>query len=246
MMFGGRGEIIETGRGPIGEDSVIWRERQVATIFASLGCLYLPVTKAANTSIKTALIRADRIAEGNASDPEEDINPHAFDAAHVVPWDAAYDFTGPRFTFVRNPFARLFSCYRDKILPEPQTRGTYINGVHAGLRRYKRMRAGMSFGEFARVISRIPDRAAEIHFVSQRAFLVGPKGLRVDFVGRVERKAEHWPLVERIVGRSIPLPSLNVTGTGREHAYREHYDGATRKLVERRYAADLALLGYSF
>jgi len=207
-------------------------------ISSRAGCLYLPITKAANTSIKAALLAHD------LGEPlPEGTKVHAWGAAELVPWDAAYDFSGFRFTFARNPFARTYSCYKNKILPEPTTRDSYVEGVHVSFRRYRRFRAGMSFGEFVKQISRISDDQADIHFVSQRAFLVGPKGLRVDYVGKVERMSEQWPEVCKVIGAELELPHLNKTTT---QAHAEHYDSTSRRLVERRYEEDLALLGYSF
>jgi hypothetical protein len=230
--------IIETGDDPLDEQSEVWRLRRIGVSFENLDCFYLPITKAANTSIKTALICAD-----TGVTLPEDFNPHSWESARAVAWDSAYAFTGPRFSFVRNPFARMLSCYKNKILPEAETRGTYIRGVHQSLLPFKRFSAGMDFDAFLGAVAAIPDERAEIHFLAQRCFLVGPKGLRVDFIGRVERLQDHWPMVERMLGTDVPLGHFNVTQT---ESHRDAYSTKGRKYVERRFAADLHFLGYRF
>ena len=232
---------LSTGTGPVLKGSRVWRQRRIALVCPRAGCLYLPVPKAANTSIKAALIGHER---GEALPHAFPV--HDFESGALLPWDAAYLYTGFRMSFVRNPFARLRSCFENKILAEPETRGTYVDGVHRSFHALGGFRAGMRFEDFVLRVTQIPDARTDIHFVSQHAILVGERGLRVDYVGRVERLDEHWAQVCRLLGAEIPLPHRNRSAGLADDAYRDHYDRRMVRRVERHYAADLALLGYRF
>ena len=65
-----------------------------------------------------------------------------------------------RFGFVRNPWARLYSCYRDKILGPTLRDQQFILG-HFGFT------PGMAFADFVRGVAEIPDEEADGHFVGQ-------------------------------------------------------------------------------
>ncbi|MEQ8554258.1 MAG: sulfotransferase family 2 domain-containing protein [Cyclobacteriaceae bacterium] len=70
------------------------------------------------------------------------------------------------FTVVRNPFSRLVSCYKNKIL-----RGEWIyNRYLLGSLRYG-LRQGMSFEDFVRKVAIIPDKYSDIHFRSQACII---------------------------------------------------------------------------
>lgn len=147
-----------------------------------------------------------------------------------------------RFAFVRDPYDRLVSCYSEKIRSDGPER-LFVNGVHRGLLRYGRFKYGMSFAEFAREVSRIPDADADPHFRSQSSFLVDGKGeLVVDFVGRFESLQEDLSRVASKLNVEMELPHLLKSKRDGAAAY---YDPITRALVWERYAEDFRLLGYS-
>jgi hypothetical protein len=208
--------------------------------------VYIETPKVACTSIKVALARIAgvdlRAADGN---------PH--EAQWPTPASGPAS-SGPlfpglfAFAFVRNPWARLVSCYRDKIGGEVDgyTYFTIRPGVANCLARFDVMRAGMSFDEFVRAVATIPDDEADAHFRSQHTFVTGGDGQpAIDFIGRYERIAEDFQLV----GRTIGLPALELPrlqAVREPAAYATFYTAETRQLVAERYARDIELFGYAF
>ena len=73
----------------------------------------------------------------------------------------------------------------------------------------------------------------------------------LSFVGTVEDMAADWRRLGGMLGLpAAALPDRNAaepgTGRGRREGYAAYYDGATRRLVEEIYAADLDFTGYGF
>lgn len=205
--------------------------------------VYIEIPKVACTSIKTAL--AGLVGVNLA---ETDGNPHeARWPTPPAPAPSSPLFPGLfAFAFVRDPWDRLVSCYRDKIRGEVDgfTYFTIRPGVANCLARFDAFVAGMSFDEFVRAVAAIPDDDADTHFRSQHTFVTSDDGaLAVDFVGRYERLADDFGFVERTIGLpSLELPRLQAARTRVSHA--ALYTAETVQLVAERYARDVELFGY--
>lgn len=143
------------------------------------------------------------------------------------------------FAFVRNPWDRLVSCYRDKIGGEP---GEFTHleghGVAACLSTSEAFYAGMSFADFVAAVAEIPDEQADEHFRSQHTFLSG----RVDFVGRFECLQSDFSHVLTRLGIQGRLGHRQASS--RRVDYRRFYTPTTSKAVTTRYAEDIDRFGY--
>jgi chondroitin 4-sulfotransferase 11 len=152
------------------------------------------------------------------------------------------------FAFVRDPWDRLVSCYRDKIVGEVDgfTYFTVRPGVANCLARFDAFVAGMSFDEFVRAVASIPDEKADVHFRSQHTFVTDEAGqLAVDFIGRYERLTEDF----RLVGQTIGLPAIELPRlqAAREPVrYAGFYSVETRRIAGERFGLDVELFGYTF
>ncbi len=150
------------------------------------------------------------------------------------------DYEG--FAFVRDPFARLVSCYRDKILWEPGDAvypRPYFDIVPYSLP------TNIPFAEFAARVARIPDRVADRHFKSQSSHLYRRGARVVGFVGHMERLDADWRALAARHDLPPTLERAHSTKAKGPHAdWRDYYDRATVELVAVRYAEDLARLGY--
>ncbi len=150
------------------------------------------------------------------------------------------------FTFVRSPWSRLVSTYRQKVSAGATTsrlRGGVFEGfLEAGIPVY----SGIPFAEFCEMVCSFPDHATEKHLQSQSYVLMHKGAAVVKNVGRIETINEDWRQIADSVGISLELPKLNASKAERAN-YREYYrDSRLVKLVGDRYNADIANFGYDF
>ena len=168
------------------------------------------------------------------------------------------------FAFVRNPWARLASCYADKVLALLPHRFKEFEQYYPSIR-FERM----TFTDFVHFVCRVPDDLCNPHFAPQCRFL---DGSTLDFVGRVERFADDLSEIIRLGGlderllkwahvkrhRSstaarnldkrahIKTMLSSRVGHGQALYYTDLYTTQTRNLAARKYARDIDRFGYRF
>jgi hypothetical protein len=146
-----------------------------------------------------------------------------------------------RFAFVRNPWARLFSCYVDKIVGPSIRDQQFILGAYG-------LRPGMPFEDFVRRVAEIDDPCADEHFVSQFYSLAHRGRLAVDYVGRFENLPGDWNRLRT----AFDLPEIPFTPVGSNRRqldfgyHKPHYSPELAEMVARRYADDIRQFGYVF
>jgi dermatan 4-sulfotransferase 1 len=147
-----------------------------------------------------------------------------------------------RFTFVRNPYSRLISAYRDKILN--------LNGNEE----YKHdlplpSDRTPTFAEFVRAATDTADEGCDWHWISQhRATMCDI--VKYDYVGRLESLDEDFGRVLHDLGRTDASAST-VANLNRYSPLEDdgggcvcRYDEALADLVWRRYRRDFQVFGY--
>ena len=219
---------------------------EYAILLEDYGAVFIDIAKVASSSLKAVCAAAlgfDLTTVGG--NPHEMAFPHPPEPSEAS--ERLYrDYYA--FSFVRNPWDRLVSCYRDKILGEVAD-FTEISeaGIAHCLTGLEGFSAGMSFDAFVAAVASIPDNQAEEHIRSQFLALTNDRGyLAVDFVGRYETLAADFQYVANQIGlpSEISLPRLQVNP--RTVAYRDYYTATTRDLVAARFAQDIALFSYRF
>ncbi len=152
-----------------------------------------------------------------------------------------------KFCFIRNPWDRLLSCWMSKIKTEDYDDGkNWRKGVENNFWRYGDLfRTEMSFKEFVKSVTQIPDANADAHFRSQYTFFYdNNRNKCVDLVGRFEKIDTHFPYICEIM--NAPVTELpHVHKQDRTH-YKDYYDSRTADMIRDRYAMDIELFGYSF
>jgi hypothetical protein len=213
----------------------------------------MAVSKVASSKIKMILQQA----EGYPL-PDDPFDVHARNRAGArfvaklsdfSPDETVEILTSPdwfRFAFVRNPYDRLASAYRDKIadLTSP-----YV-GVRASIlalagRRPDPSRAP-SFAEFAAYVEAQPDLQRDNHWRSQTASLcLGD--IAYDFIGRMERFGTDFAHVLRQVGApETEADALSeVVNASSPGDGADGYDAETAASAYRTYKTDFDAFGYA-
>ena len=189
--------------------------------------LYLRLPKCGNSSVVAALPNPElrRLRPGKLSGFFED-------------WTT--------FTFVRNPWSRLVSTYRQKVAEGATTsrlrEGVFEGFLESGIPVY----SGITFEDFCELACSFPDRETEKHLQSQSYVLMHKGEAVVKIIGRVETISEDWQRIAALAEISVALPRLNVSNAEGAH-YREYYrDSHLVNLVGDRYADDVANFDYDF
>jgi chondroitin 4-sulfotransferase 11 len=219
---------------------------EFAVFLECYSAVYIDIAKVASSSLKATFaavlgLDLDTVAG----------NPHEVEFPHPSEPSPAGERLYPglyTFAFVRNPWDRLVSCYRDKIQGQVEgfTRFSQ-SGVARCLTRFDMFRANMSFEEFVHAVALIPEAEADEHFRSQHNYLTNVRGeIGIDFVGRYEQIGSDFRHVAERIGlpTGIHLPRLQAN----PHSvrYTDYYNAATRDIVATRFAQDIALFSYHF
>ena len=103
----------------------------------------------------------------------------------------------PSFTFGRNPYVRLLSGFRDKMVYNPQRRDQYtVQQVNAHLGEARRARwadTPAAFRTFVHALSARGLAGVDFHFQATTEVCADRIGLRFDFYLRLEEMAEWFP-----------------------------------------------------
>jgi hypothetical protein len=145
-----------------------------------------------------------------------------------------------RFSFVRNPYARLVSAYEylrrggHPAWPKNQTFGDEVIGAYENFQSF--------VVEWLR-----PEKTQWPlpHFYPQTHFLVLDDQLAVDFLGHVETIETDFAAVCRHLDKDADLPKMNATPDARPPLGAYYGSDVVIKRVQEVYQSDFERLGYS-
>ena len=137
-----------------------------------------------------------------------------------------------KFTFVRNPWCRLVSCYHyfkkyGRKIGHDKSTGIIVNKY-------------INFKEFCQNIDDVIANVKAPHFRQMYSWIDST----IDFIGKTENLQEDFNTICDKIG--IPqqeLPHINKT---KHKHYTEYYDDETRQIVAEKYAKDIEYFGYEF
>ena len=145
------------------------------------------------------------------------------------------------FSFVRNPWDRVYSCWKDKV------DNAFSKGKIKILSKFPGLRPFMPFEEFLEWLSSDhgSDEIADRHWLSQVVHLDISGEVRLcDYTGRIETMGRDWQRISEITG--LDLPALTHANAKPGADFASIYSARGRKIVERRYAADIEYFKYRF
>lgn len=193
------------------------------TASPKLGLASLMVPKVVSTSIARLLIDAEGGPAGT--------NPRSIHA-----WRKRFDvdarYARSKYfviTFVRNPFDRLYSTWKNKVRDNPL--------------RLRRLCGAVPFEQFVRFLE-IQGTYVDGHTARQVDFIYqGADEPYADYIGRYEHIDTEWEFVRSLFPQLPELPRLN---TSVPSNYREAYTKDLIDRVSKLYEEDLEAFGYDF
>jgi len=154
---------------------------------------------------------------------------HNFSASHTG-WEEYF-----KFAFVRNPWARLYSCYMHKVKKGCPACSNYLHSF---------AKTNISFINWVKTICTQENVLKDRHFAPYHTLLINKDFESMDFIGKVENFQKDFNFVcDKLIVPRYRLPRKNKTDGGH---YSENYDDETRKIVEEIYAKDIEYFGYKF
>jgi hypothetical protein len=208
------------------------------------GVAYLNMPKAGCTSILRSLAQLSRVQTYRVPDsslPDGSDPIHGFDPphAHLEWFFARWPLDFPRlpvslltFTFVRNPYDRLLSFYKSKVV-----------GGQAPFIYYQRRLGITRSASFADVVAKITSTdpaLLEHHAAPQSMILCDQMEARAAFVGRLEDIPQDWEVIQKLTGLRGTLGRRNTTPASPTPVY----DRTLRDRVYEYYRDDFELFGY--
>ena len=206
------------------------------------------VGKAANSTVKLLLYRHELAGTGLKVPSVHDraqsplTSPYQYREADLENVCRGDEFF--RFTFVRNPFSRLLSCYLDRI-------------VNGGTRPYRELVRAMSkpedytpsFDEFIEVICAQDTAVQNNHWRVQYADAMC-KQIDYHFIGKQEEFARDFTIVyKKITGIILPPKILQTNAspstTSAADRLDQYWTPSLRKLVLDKYEMDFSFFRYS-
>ncbi len=165
-----------------------------------------------------------------------------------------------KFAFVRNPYERLVASYETKLnlgvnMNYPIYRDTLINlslflpfNLPLKILKYPILKESMSFTDFIKSISEIPDEYLDKHIRSQYSFLFDSQGkCVVDFIGHIETINEDFCYICKKVNlqdTELPHEKNKEMNTIERKSYKSYYSIETWDIVKKRFAQDVEIFGY--
>jgi len=221
------------------------------------GLIYLWVPKAASTTIRSVL---SSLEFGTPPGPPLELlnsrrctgirSPRlaGFSVFHRL----AKSAEALRFTFVRNPYARLLSTWSDRFQGRPLTEG------HPSINAYRTHRAAisrslpdgpdqtLSFPEFVEFATATVNQRIDIHWQLQDDFATVP-GLPLNLIGKVEnfqtdfaRVLDHIGVTNEARARYLQ----QAVNPSSHEPWQEYYTDALAARVNRAYERDFDKFGY--
>jgi hypothetical protein len=213
--------------------------------------IYVCIPKCASTTIKATL----SALSGRESLSFEELHKRRYSGLkspyQVGPstlCSLADDAGALRFSFVRNPYARLVSAWADKYKNKPLVGGDSFVDKYLNFRKStdptlpEGAGVTLSFPDFVRFTTATAHRRLDAHWQLQDDLLDMP-GIKLDFIGKVESFSEDFARVLAHVG-APRRPLGNHFNSSAHEPWPQYYSSALAEKVYRAYERDFDRLRY--
>jgi len=223
------------------------RLNQIINISLKHKYVYFLVPKVASRTLLATFQKVELKALPHA---KEIVHPTARESAMVKPYQLGFDqleeiLTGGeffKFCIVRNPYARVISAFRNKIVGGAPEKKLILRALGLPIEDLKQP---VSMDEFVRVICATPERRMNLHWMPQHLVSCATT-VRMDFIGHMEQFSKDLRIVARRTGTKLPNDLVD---------YRPHATGTTpadaatltqeqRAMLRDKFAKDFELFGY--
>ncbi len=229
---------------------------QLVNVLPRHKLLYIVVPKAASTRIRTTLAKADgrrmrTLKPSRWMKYRGPYGPRSMTVGAFFRLATAPDTL--RFSFVRNPYARVVSCWADKFAGKP-----LVAGRHPVIDAYLSLRLGIDsrlpagpgctllFSEFVIFAASTAKARHDIHLQAQCDILSMP-GIALDLVGKVESfDRDFAPVLDHLgAGDDIQGDAARVLNASHHEDWRAYYTRELADRVYRAYECDFDRFGYA-
>ena len=211
--------------------------------------MYYSIPKVACTTIKTCLAKLENIdIKGLGVHTKNNAMKRlTMKESNIEQYKDYY-----RFSFVRDPWDRLFSCYKNKIYDPPRffpKSNPYYNEkgeFKDFIKRYGDLNfKDMQFEDFVDFVVQVPDHLCDPHFLPQHYYL---EMERINFLGQFENfQSDMFKVLKKI---SVDLDLSDIISEKKQSSspgsYKDAYKDRTRALVAEKYAKDIELFNYTW
>lgn len=196
--------------------------------------IYLKNSKVACSSIISSLYSFTLSDNDNYLHIHREFNGNLVLTPNNIPSDCKAYY---KFTYVRNPFTRLVSCYKNKFENNVANSKVYHNYLLGYLSRVE------SFDNFIKKVCKIPFPFSDNHFLLQYNLIYDKKGkCLIDYVGNFEDLPNDYnEKIADVYGFSH-LPHYNKTESSKR--WEDYYTIETANLVYKKYRKDFEAFGY--
>lgn len=186
--------------------------------------IFVHIPKTAGTSIRYAM-------GFNGMDRSQNIRNHytakeIIDLIGIEKWDNAF-----KFTFVRNPWDRLYSFYSFRLKKGRIKNEDYKNSFRKWV--------------FSELVDRDPKSKKRFNLIPQTEWLIDHQNkIQMDFIGRFENLINDFETLGKMIPFDAQLPHMNKSV--RTNDYKQEYDPELVEIVAEYYQKDLDSFGYKF
>lgn len=227
-MSGGLGNLFRDAR----KRYKITREKPQLWDFPDYGFGYIQIPKVATRSLRASLSQLPLMAEAADFADFEGRNSAHVDQAFIRRRIKEGLFV---FAFVRDPLARLYSAWQNKV---DRPEGAVSRNIFSCHGIYDHM----PFDAFVRRVSELDDRHIDRHLRSQSWFLCDEQGVIPGFVGKLERFSAEWEQLRQRIPVLRPAPHYNRSASNGGGSL--DFGKDTVQLVALRYREDYENFGY--